>query len=419
MKKLIFTFLFVFIFVQFAIPQTWVQKIPGVGMWSLAKDIQGRIFAGASGSVRSIYRSTNGGDTWDEVLSGGVTNFLSIACDSANNVFAANGSNGVMKSTNNGINWINIPSTTFNGKTVQSVCCGKNGFVYVGATTGGIFRSTDNGNTFPDNPLQGLTIVCLKVDRFNSNIIYAGASSGTPPNLGFYRSTDAGLTFSSDLNSINIWGVLQKNNQNLYTVTTSTGYPFCKSTNGGLNWTTVSNLSGAMRGACLDMMENIYTSGNGGVFKSTNDGVSFSNFNFTFSSNQSLCYQNKILVAASGTSNGGVWIYTDTTISSTPIKNTRTPEKFILYQNYPNPFNPLTKIGYSIANVKYIKLSVFDILGKETATMVNEKQSEGIYEINFDASLLPSGIYFYRLEVSDAFNKENIFSDVKQMVLIK
>ncbi len=85
-----------------------------------------------------------------------------------------------------------------------------------------------------------------------------------------------------------------------------------------------------------------------------------------------------------------------------------------LYNNYPNPFNPNTNIRYQITNklLQQVTLKVFDILGKEVATLVNEKQSSGIYEVRFDAYNLPSGIYFYKIQVGD-------FSQVKKMLLIK
>jgi hypothetical protein len=83
-----------------------------------------------------------------------------------------------------------------------------------------------------------------------------------------------------------------------------------------------------------------------------------------------------------------------------------------LYQNYPNPFNPSTSIKYQVESIKLIKLIVYDILGKEIVTLVNEKLSPGTYDVNFDGSNLPSGIYFYKLETGN-------FSDIKRMVLIK
>ena len=78
------------------------------------------------------------------------------------------------------------------------------------------------------------------------------------------------------------------------------------------------------------------------------------------------------------------------------------PKEFSLSQNYPNPFNPVTKIRYSIpfggtSLMKYVQLKVYDILGNEIATLVNEEKPAGYYEIEFNGSNLTSGIYFYRL----------------------
>ena len=92
--------------------------------------------------------------------------------------------------------------------------------------------------------------------------------------------------------------------------------------------------------------------------------------------------------------------------------NSEIPERFKLSQNYPNPFNPETKINFDIVNSGFVKLKVYDMLGKEVATLVNENLSAGSYETNFDGSNLTSGIYFYRLEAGD-------FSEVKRMMLIK
>jgi photosystem II stability/assembly factor-like uncharacterized protein len=97
------------------------------------------------------------------------------------------------------------------------------------------------------------------------------------------------------------------------------------------------------------------------------------------------------------------------------------PEVFKLEQNYPNPFNSTSKIKYEIANIKNGKfitgndkiiLKIFDVLGKEVATLVNEIQSPGIYEVTWNASQYPSGIYFYSL-------KTNSYKETKKMLLIK
>ncbi len=79
----------------------------------------------------------------------------------------------------------------------------------------------------------------------------------------------------------------------------------------------------------------------------------------------------------------------------------RLPTEYALYQNYPNPFNPTTKVMYAIPKQSFVILRVFDVLGKEVVTLVNEKQSAGKYEQTFSAKNLPSGVYFYQLRTED------------------
>ena len=95
------------------------------------------------------------------------------------------------------------------------------------------------------------------------------------------------------------------------------------------------------------------------------------------------------------------------------IKKTYMPDGYILYQNYPNPFNPSTVIKYQIQDYNiFVELKVFNILGKELITLVNEKQDPGIYEVELNSSGLSSGIYFYTL-------KAGSYSETKKMILIK
>ncbi|MFA5403777.1 MAG: M28 family peptidase [Ignavibacteria bacterium] len=88
------------------------------------------------------------------------------------------------------------------------------------------------------------------------------------------------------------------------------------------------------------------------------------------------------------------------------------PEKFELYQNYPNPFNPTTKIKFQIKDAGLVKLTIYDLLGKEVEILVNENLKAGVYEYGFNSKNLSSGIYFYRLSTGD-------FVDTKRMVLLK
>ena len=89
-----------------------------------------------------------------------------------------------------------------------------------------------------------------------------------------------------------------------------------------------------------------------------------------------------------------------------------TPKNFYLEQNYPNPFNPSTTISYSISSATPVKLKIYNVLGNEIATIVNEQLPAGNYTVEYDAYNLPSGIYFYTLTTND-------FSETKKMTLVK
>jgi hypothetical protein len=91
---------------------------------------------------------------------------------------------------------------------------------------------------------------------------------------------------------------------------------------------------------------------------------------------------------------------------------TEIPENFRLEQNYPNPFNPVTNINFAIPQNEFVTLKVFDILGRETAVLISKNLTAGSYTVDFNASNLSSGIYFYRLEAGNYF-------DTKRMVLVK
>ncbi|MBK8551724.1 MAG: T9SS type A sorting domain-containing protein [Ignavibacteria bacterium] len=102
------------------------------------------------------------------------------------------------------------------------------------------------------------------------------------------------------------------------------------------------------------------------------------------------------------------------TSGSTGITNTQTgiPESFALEQNFPNPFNPNTNIRFSIPKFSNVNITVFNSLGREVSVLLNENVNPGNYDINFDASMLSSGVYFYKIDAGD-------FSDIKKMTLIK
>ncbi len=130
--------------------------------------------------------------------------------------------------------------------------------------------------------------------------------------------------------------------------------------------------------------------------------VSLSSFGASCSSNTTL-----VGCVVNGT------FYGDTTfLVGVNVLNTEIPEKYELLQNYPNPFNPTTNFGFRIADFGLVRLTVFDALGGEVTSLVNQQLNPGTYEVSWDASVYPSGVYYYRLESGS-------FTQTRKMVLIK
>lgn len=121
--------------------------------------------------------------------------------------------------------------------------------------------------------------------------------------------------------------------------------------------------------------------------------------------------------------NGHIWVadfdhhrivrFDISTLMSTPkIRSLSQPERYVLHQNYPNPFNPETYIGFTLRSSGFTTLKVFDLLGKEVATLLNESREPGSYTVSFNASHLPSGVYLYTL-------RSGAFVETRSMILMK
>jgi hypothetical protein len=110
--------------------------------------------------------------------------------------------------------------------------------------------------------------------------------------------------------------------------------------------------------------------------------------------------------------NNDIVLKTATLVVGTNNESNITPDKFAVYQNYPNPFNPTTSIKFDIPKNAFVTLKVYDVIGKEVATLINEVRTAGSYNVDWNASFYPSGVYFYKLESKD-------FTETKRMLLIK
>jgi len=244
----------------------------------------------------------------------------------------------------------------------------------------------------------------------SNNNIFSGTS-----NSGVYLSTDYGQSWSqTSLNNKNVYSLAITGNNifaGTYDISTPSGLYL--STNNGQNWTqTALNNKEILS---LAITGNIVFAGAwaNGVYLSTNSGVIWIRKNQGFNqipSVKALFIANNYIFA--GTLGHSVWRSPLSDIIGVQSISSEIPSSFSLSQNYPNPFNSMTKVKFQIANSGKVKITVFDILGKEVATLVNEPLQPGTYETTFDASNLSSGIYFYKLQTKN-------FSETKKMTLKK
>jgi len=107
-----------------------------------------------------------------------------------------------------------------------------------------------------------------------------------------------------------------------------------------------------------------------------------------------------------------VWSFTTTGSDNPYITRNTIPKVFALYQNYPNPFNPVTYISFDLPKATFVRIIVYDLLGRESETIVNQYMGAGRYKADWDATNFASGFYFYTIEAG-------LFKDRKKMILLK
>ncbi|TRZ66353.1 T9SS C-terminal target domain-containing protein [bacterium] len=308
------------------------------------------------------------------------------------------------------MNWI---QTTLNNKTVNSLTI-YGTTIFAGTVASGVYLSNDNGTSWTQTALNNRTVNALAV---SGTYIFAGTIN---------YPTGAGEVYISTNNGTS-WTVTALYNKYVYSLAVSGSNIFAGtynsplgsggvylSTNNGTNWTqTILNNKSVYSLAASG--NNIFAgTDSNGVFLSTNNGISWINKNQGFSVIPSvsalLIIGNTYIFA--GTQGQSVWLrlYTES-IGIKQISEV-VPSSYSLQQNYPNPFNPTTKIQYAIPHNGIVKLVVFDALGRVVETLVNENQTAGVYETEFNASRYSSGVYFYKLTTGN-------FSETKKMTLIK
>ena len=408
---------------------------------------------------------------WQLKLSatGGIGNNLSSHPTDPNTVFCGYG-NRVYVSRNRGENWTQIATATGMGNNMHSFYVSPlDTNVWVAAITGSpdrVIKTTNYGANWTISYQQNFSNYGqpLEMDQNNPSVYYFAPDGG-----GFYKSTDNGSTFTeisgnyafrSPCDILVMW-----DSSNVVFVgdgVTGSGQAVVfKSTNGGVNWTNVRTVSSSetpsMCNSVFDQSLVIATEWSGSnIYKSTDFGSSFEISHSTGFSGwaSGFCAEDPTVImtgnygaqssfsvnkGANWTNLGGLggagagMLVPDrgmllsmqtsnlykmkstysvlTSISETQISSA-VPSGFDLSQNYPNPFNPSTLIKYSLPTEGNVTLKVYDQLGREVSTLSEGFKTAGVYEANFDASRLSSGVYFYKLAASG-------FEMTKKMLLVK
>jgi hypothetical protein len=234
-------------------------------------------------------------------------------------------------------------------------------------------------------------------------------------NTRVYHSTNFGATgswsFAATTGTVSTYGVWFKDASTGICV----GTIAMVSTNGGTSWTAGGTVpgSGNMTSVCGGG-SNFWLTRGTNIQGTTNTGA---NWTQVYTGTQAL-WANNITTGANGCLTGWAGGATGTIVKLTGIpvgisnNQNGIPDAYMLQQNYPNPFNPTTNISFSIPKAGNVELKVFDILGREAATMVNEFRPAGNYSVEFNASELSSGVYYYTIRTGE-------FTQTKKMVLIK
>ena len=387
-----------------------------------------KVIGGFQDNNTDIY---SGDLAWFRAPSGGDGSWTAIDASNDNIVFASSQGLYINKSTNGGITFnynIGPPVSNITAFIAPYKMFIDNGdIIYAGRDR--IYKSTNGGGnwtaTNSGNVLDGNPALSMDISYQTSDKVYVGTAPYVTRS-GVFRTIDSGSSWD------NITGTLpdrfpadiavDPNDDNIVYVTFygfGTGHVY-KSTNSGDNWTDVSdNLPDVPVPAVIVDPNNsfhIYIGTDIGVFVSTDGGGNWQDFNnglpdAVLGMDLNITTVNNVIrVMTHG--NGA---YETKLMSQIPTDTGTMPpivNDFKLEQNYPNPFNPSTKIKFEVPNSTFVSLTVFDAIGNKIQILVSENKSVGTHTVDFDATGLTSGIYFYKLQAGD-------FVETRKMILLK
>ena len=430
---------------------SWTDVSTGLtSLWVTSFAISGsNLFAGTNSGV---YLSTDNGTSWSDVNAGMVDPHANTFAFIDTNLFAGTSLNGVLLSADNGTNWTYVNNGLKHTNVRVLTVCGSD--LYAGTDSGGVFLSNNNGKSWTDVSI-GLTnanvnaLVVKSAEDGSGTSLFAGAGGGIWSEVrgGIFLSTNNGTSWTKIKTGLNVTA-LAVMGKNLF-AGTWWGNGVYLSTDNGTSWAEVNNglpapyvNDLAVIGTNLFAGVWSYSPPPGGVFLSTNNGEKWEHVGL-----ESTIVPPFVVIGTNlfvGDWNGGVfftadngtsWTAVNTGLNATtidalgrngsylfastgngiwrrplsemitsveePPSERSIPENFSLEQNYPNPFNPTTSIQFHLPASSFVTLKVYNSAGREVATLVDRQLPAGSHRTEWNASSVPSGIYYYRIQAGN------------------
>ncbi|MGE5680336.1 MAG: T9SS type A sorting domain-containing protein [Bacillota bacterium] len=378
------------------------------------------------GANNSLYISTDKGESWNKT-GYNQTNPARALAVKGKDIFTATGSNGVYLSHDSGISWNTSNGGLKDLSVSELVASGEN---VVGINYSGVILSKDNGLSWSIVMERGYFSYGMLTagNRYVYLKDYSSGHSGNQVSKSYNNGANWYTVFSAaysggfdavtaigELNSYIFLGISNY-------ISGETWNDIRRSTDDGKSWSIVKKdlLINEQIKTFAAFNTTVFAGTNIAVYASTDYGTTWNDISGELKGQdiEALVLNNKYLFAR--TNSNTIW-KREISEFLTDVEEGRNnlPEGYLLLQNYPNPFNPSTTISYSLPFNSNVKLTVYNSLGEKVKELIDGFQKKGLTSVNFDASNLPSGVYYYSIWASatEGFSKE--FHEVKKAVLIK
>lgn len=407
MKTICRLLLIICIFTISSFSQSWFLQETGSNEALQAVEFTSAATGYCTGPLSVIYKTTSGGSLWTPISSPHEGYLYDLSFPLPNIGYAIGDRGDIVKTTDAGVSWnvydVNIGSSygiTFINASTGYTCNG----------SGSIYKSTNGGLNWNQVAAFAGVLNSIRYAQGNPVVLYTCGSNGIVA-----KSTNSGNNWVQQPTGVNIvyQAIYPIDESNVIAVGEGR---IIRTTNGGTNWLYVPHDPPTFfRDIQMVNASTGFAAGHSGyIFKTYNGGLNwyrlqfYTDIDFTslFFTNETTGYFTRQDGKIIKTTNGG-----GTPIGIEPVGNT-IPKEYSLSQNYPNPFNPETKIEFTIPVSGYVKLTVYNVLGKEIAVPVEQVLQAGRYKTDWNASGLSGGVYFYHFTSGE-------YSNTKKMMLIK